>query len=456
MAVSVMVMRLRILFLSCWLITSCAPQAVPVEIHNNPTSTPNSEYQRQEGATLVSGSIAYIGVDGNIYLSQAGDSNPQKVTDDARTAVGSDQALILYSEPTWSPVGGQLAYIRTQLQPNAVAEYRIDIFHMDRLTTSTTFLSEDHAPFYLYWSPDGKVLSFLTSGQSEEMELWTSVEGVEAQIVDRGQPYYWTWMADGERMLAHIGGSIENNPEGAGLRFVGSESSKRKDLRISPLDFQAPVLSPTQDQILVVGRTDSVSDGLLLLSLEGELLVKLGDTEGRVAFDYSPSGRYLALVTGTEIEGIHIGKLIVMDLLDLQNTRTHPKVAQNVAAFWWSPTEDRLLYFTPSLVPGNLTQPVRYSAQDDVNIRIQANIYDARMDSSYPLMSFAPTQEFFRILPYYDQYQRSATIWSPDGSYIVYSESFNGRRAGIFIINANGGKVPIQVGEGIHAFWSFR
>jgi Tol biopolymer transport system component len=450
-----MVKKLTILFVSFWLITSCAPQGLPVEVQPSLTSTPNLESQRPEG-NAASGSIAYIGANGDLYLSQGRGSDPQRITGDARTTVGLDQALILYTEPTWSPDGRQLAYIRTELKPDSQVEYRLDIFHLENFITSTVFMSEDHAPFYIYWSPNGKALSFLASTEGEEINLWTSGEGVEAQIVDQGQPYYWTWMADGERMLAHIGGSIESNPEGARLRFVGLEYSEQVDLGISPLNFQAPVLSPTGKQILVVGRTESVSDGLFLLSSEGELLAKLGDTEGRVAFDYSPSGRYLALVMGSEIEGVHVGKLVVMDLVNLQNPRTLPPVAHNIAAFWWSPTEDRLLYFVPNLVPENLTQPVHYGAQGDVDIRIQANIYDPIEDNSYLLMNFTPTQEFFRIMPYYDQYQRSATIWSPEGSHIVYCAALSGRHPGIFVIEADGMKAPIQVGEGLLGFWSFR
>jgi hypothetical protein len=257
-------------------------------------------------------------------------------------------------------------------------------------------------------------------------------------------------------MLTHSGGSVDDNPAGARLQFVDLDNSPVQSLEISPLNFQAPVIPPAGAQILVVARQTNGTEGLFLLSQEGEPMVKLGDVEGRVAFDYSPSGRYLAMVIGPELQGVHVGRLVIMDLVDPQNPKRLPSIAEDVAAFWWSPISDELIYLKPGLVPDNLTQPIRNNVQGDVNVRLEVHLYSLADETHDLLTRFEPTQEFFRILPYYDQYQRSATLWSPDGSHIVYPALLQGEQGGIFVLVANPGSTPLQIGEGILAFWSWR
>lgn len=447
--------RMCLLVIVSWMAASCNLAAVPVEVHPGATPENTRPIQTQAGRNETVGKIAYIGSDGNIYLWLGSGSAPITLTTDARTTAGTEAGLVSYQEPTWAPTGDQLAWVRSSLLPNQQWEYRLEVYDLSAGASTSFFTSAEQIPFYIYWSPDASVLSFLSAFDEDQMQLWTSVAGGQAQLIDHGQPYYWTWMEDSESFLAHIGGSVDRNPKGARLQFVSLGASVPEALVFSPLNFQAPVLSPTGDQILVVGRSRIGTDGLFLLSLQGEVLARLGAVEGRVAFDYSPSGRYLAVVTGPEVEGVHIGNLIVVDLVDPGDPHTLPSIAEDVAAFWWSPTQDRLVYLVPGFVPDNYTQPVSFGAQGDFSLRIQAQIYDVTQDRSYALTSFVPTKEFFRILPYYDQYQRSSTIWSPDGSHIVYSASLNGREPGIFIIDADGGRPPIPVGEGVLAFWSF-
>ena len=50
-------------------------------------------------------------------------------------------------------------------------------------------------PIYLYWSPDGKQLSFLTSdtrGGPLALHI-VPIDGGAEKVIDTGQPYYWSW-----------------------------------------------------------------------------------------------------------------------------------------------------------------------------------------------------------------------------------------------------------------------
>jgi TolB protein len=448
--------RLGILVFISWLMVSCSLETIPQEsqatTRNSPTSTASSDKDDQN----LNGAIAYIGAEGDIYLVQEIGAPPNNLTADANISPESDEDLIFYREPTWSPNGSELAFVRRLIPPQGEPDARLEVYDLNSQSMTTVLSSEQYVPFYLYWSPDGKKISFLTTGDGVALNLWVTGADSQARILDQGQPYYWTWMADGENLLAHVGGSVDANPDNARLQFVATAQSTPVSVELSPLDFQAPVITKMGDQILVVGRQAPDSDGLYLLTLEGEVIEKIDEIEGRVAFDFSPSGRYLAYVSGPEVEGVHIGRLVVIDLLDPQGPRQLTPVNESVAAFWWSPTEDRLLYFEPTLVPETFTQPVSLRSQDDASLRLRGHIYETGKEEAYPLVTFMPTQEFFRILPYYDQYQRSATIWSPDGRYIVYPAALSDRPPGIFILNVSGDSPPIQVGVGILAFWSFR
>lgn len=446
---------LILMLLSGW-IAGCSLQPVQVDVQTAELPASNPTGEGLEPANPLSGGIVFIGSDGNIQLSIDSSGPPEKLTTDARTASTSDDSLILYREPTWSPAGDRLAFVRNHIPIDAQVEHALEVFDLSTKSSSRIWTSGNEAPIYLYWSPDGRVLSFLSTGAGDDLNLWTSLDGREAQIIDRGQPYFWTWLADSKSLLAHSGGSVEWNPDVARLQFVEGGQNNAIDLGFSPLNFQAPLLSPTGEELIVAGRSKTGESGLFMLSLEGEVLAKLGTAEVRFAFDFSPSGRFLAIVSGPESDGFQLGNLTVVDLDDPGDLTTSPVIAEDVAAFWWAPGDDRLLYFMPGVLPENFAQPISFGNQGDGNLRVQASVYDSVTESSYPLMLFEPTRDFFRLLPYYDQYQRSATIWSPDGSHVVYSAVLTGREPGIFIIDVDGGTAPIEVGKGTIAFWSFR
>ena len=44
---------------------------------------------------------------------------------------------------------------------------------------------------------------------------------------------------------------------------------------------------------------------------------------------------------------------------------------------------------------------------------------DVESGESKDLLAFQPTDQFLSILPYFDQYHQSATIWSPDNFNLV-------------------------------------
>jgi hypothetical protein len=69
---------------------------------------------------------------------------------------------------------------------------------------------------------------------------------------------------------------------------------------------------------------------------------------------------------------------------------------------------------------------------------------------------FQPNQQLLTILPTFDQYHRSATIWSPDSAYLVLSAMTQEGAPGIWVVPASGQLPPRFITPGILAFWSWR
>ena len=68
---------------------------------------------------------------------------------------------------------------------------------------------------------------------------------------------------------------------------------------------------------------------------------------------------------------------------------------------------------------------------------------------------FNPTDAFLQVLPFYDQYQRSGTIWSPDSRNLVLSDVDADGNNGIYVVGADGSQYH-KIADGDVAFWSWK
>src|SRR5688500_16997286 len=57
-----------------------------------------------------SGLIAYVGSDGNIYVSDQGGGSPSQLTNDAHFTEGPTGGFLFYQFPTWAADGNKLAF----------------------------------------------------------------------------------------------------------------------------------------------------------------------------------------------------------------------------------------------------------------------------------------------------------------------------------------------------------
>ena len=137
---------------------------------------------------------------------------------------------------------------------------------------------------------------------------------------------------------------------------------------------------------------------------------------------------------------------------------TKPEGAKEVAkgilvAFFWSPDSQKIAYFLPST--GNQQGNAPQLIQANTGIKLDLQIYDLASGKITQASTFAPTDSFLQVFPYFDQYQRSGTIWSPDSKNLVLAGLDDKQGASIFVVNADGSKIQ-RIAGGNLAFWSWK
>lgn len=433
-------LRQLVLCLGALALTACGAGSIPIK-PTAPGTTPAGQ-----------GRIGFIGADGNLYTIQPDGQDRKAVTQDAGPVEGQD-LTVSYQGPTWARGSRYLGFFRLEETSDAVRSARVQTWTPDG-EVQDVYSGEDNL-IYLYWGPDSETLSFLSSGRRvPELRLRLVEPGGQARVLDRGRPYYWDWAPDGSTLFAHVGGSMDANPLNARLSTLSLQDGGRRDLGVAPGVFQAPAFSPDGEQVLVVGAAGEDAEGLLLLNSSGEFVRKLADAPRATAFAWSPNGEQIAYVTQSPRDPLGFGELMLIDMNEGGEFSRRATDLATVAGFFWSPTGRELAAFVPEFAPEGEDQQVDYRRQDP-RLLLHLFLVQAESGESEPLASFQPTADFLNILPFYDQYHRSATVWSPDGRQIVYTARLPSGGTSVSVVPAEPGGEAESVAEGTFAFWSF-
>lgn len=336
-------------------------------------------------------------------------------------------------QPTWAPaaVDGQMWVAWSE----QAADGTFQIVVADALDGVTTTFQSPVAPFYYSWSPDASLLGFLGQNVFSPLQMGVvDLAGGSLEVVGVGQPFYFDWRPDSDALVTHT-----NDVLSVLTRSDGSWESKR--LGVKPGLFQAPAWI-SDDRILVTvlvsgsqvevgtGRRAAVQDDaspheLAIIDTSGRLVGRLGDLDGPAAFVVDAEGRRAAYT-------FFGGPLQVVDL----RTGESVEVSQNqVAAFQWSHDGRRLLFMEV----------------DREEQALAPKVWDG--DETLVFPSFLPTRVFLlQYLPFWDQYSRSLTLWSPSGNAFTYpAGSTDGDRIMVQYLTQ---RRPIEVSKGVFASWS--
>ena len=426
------------------LLTACLPKGVRV---------PQNEFLAV--VERKSGLVAYQGADGNIYTVDQGGSKPTPVTTDAD--LKGD--YLVYDIPVWAPDSRSVAFVgyqgKAQQAPDSISLFVAD---KDGKNLTQAYSSTTDVIYY-YWSPDSRRLSFISPAPGSNLALKVvSPSGGEAETLDVGNPFYWAWAPNSQSVLIHAGAA----PSRLSILQI-ADTVVEQGLEITPTTFKAPAYSPEGSRMLVAGETADGKPALLLADAAGGHLRPVAEYTGNIAFAWSPDGKRIAYIASDHPKVGQEGKLTIVDPAGKQKpVELKDDLAQ---AFFWSPDSAWLAYFSTEIVAAPTPESSGDSASGDQTVRWHLNVMDTKSGDARPVTTLQPTESFLRVLPYFDQYHQSVTIWSPDSRNLVLSayvvngqaDMVNGAPVpGIWVVAASGNLEARFIAPGLVGFWSWK
>lgn len=408
--------------------------------------------QRSESPLLKflerrSGLIGFVAPDGNVHvIDQAGAGN-RALTDDAGARAGTS---VLYTAVTWSPDGKQIAFARLALASDAVSDASLYTARPRGSSSVRVFTSPRIIPFYLSWSPDSRRISLLSQVKGEaDLELGVSPAGKDEgyTAVDRGAPYYWDWLADSATIAAHANAQL-GGPMGERLSLIALDPVPgRTDVPVQTDLFQAPNVTPDGKSIVYVsGNRDNFD--LHLRRLDGSAERIIASDAGTAYFALSRDGKRLAYLAAQSVQPVPQGTLTIVSVA---GTSVPVKLTEApVLGFFWAPDGRKLAFITPD--SSGPLDTMFQNSENQLNLRLVG--CDVQTAKTWTIAWFPATRGLLTILPFFDQYQRSVTIWSPDSRYTVFTAISSQGEPAVYVAHADGSVKPRFLTAGDSAFWS--
>jgi len=256
--------------------------------------------------------------------------------------------------------------------------------------------------------------------------------------IDLGQPYFSDFSPAGDRVIAHVANDMR----------VVDLAGERQSLEFTSVGHQTPAWHPSEEVVFFTTETDA-GNKLVSHRLTTGATSELATFDAFIFFDVDPTGARLAVSAfevGSEggldalraIPGqpapTELGSgLWIVDLVDGTTSRVdeRPTVAP-----MWDPTGSRFL------VRATIRGPGRWNVYELDGTRVSTSEYDIS-DSLLPA-----------YLPFWDQYVRSQTLWSPDGRQFVHVGGTEGGQSGVWIHDVDASGPSSFLTDGDLVFWS--
>ena len=408
-----------------------------VEATEHPTPRPSG----------TAGSLAYVGSDGNIWVTSPGQDEPRQVTDDA-TAPPEGQGRS-YHRVAWLRDGTLAFAAVTRARNDARSELYVKASPDE--PAELIAQNDDHFVIYIHGAPDcaGDGASCPTLAYMVEEANGVGLRLVYADgdeektardvLVAVGRPFYVSWSPGGDQLLWHTGGALRENPAAElGLYDLGRDV--RRVLPHAPGRFRAPAWSSEGDAWLAV--VEAEGGEYVLRSSVGER-GRVVETRGLgTAFAWSPDGSQVAYAERAWRGAEFYGPVWVWDAASGERQQLTDD-AFNVLGFFWSPDGRKLAYLS------------RLDLPEDV--WMQWRVFDTEVGRDRGYSAFLPSPLMRFMIHSFDQYAQSHRFWSPDGQYLVYAERDDAGtdRVKLVDVEAEKGSDPILVDEGSVGVWSW-
>jgi TolB protein len=254
------------------------------------------------------------------------------------------------------------------------------------------------------------------------------------------------------------------------------DGQQPQKLSQSPAAFQAPQFSPDGKAILYASTQDANQDALYLATSQGGSPNPIVTYTGAIAFSWSPDGAKIASLVTPENADLPVQGPIFVGDASGQNRKA--VTTEDAIAFYWSPDSKQIAYLT-LLLPGQnssratnylrlamqrLTRAGRIAQSGGLaaplpqtpDIQLRWKIVNLADGSVRTLATFTPTDHFISLLPFFDQYARSVTFWSPDSQHLVYTQQEGQDGGSIWVVDTAQGSTPRKIADGTLAVWSWK
>lgn len=417
---------------------------VPTDV---PQATPEADEPTPAPSTETPGRLAYVGADGNVYVTTADHETKIAVTDNATTY--PEGPGLSYHRLAWSP-DGRLAFASVR-RIGDDAQSKLYVVGSPGAPGQAVAQSNEHFVIYVNWSPVPcpeqpacRRLAYLIEEEEGVGLHLVAVDSDETQdrLLGLGRPFYFWWAPDGRQILWHTGGAERDNPD-AQIALYDLDRDDVQVLAATPGLFHAPAWSPTGDHWLGVVVQDETDRLQLFETGNPTQPVTLTAAAGRrIAFAWSPSGDRVAYAVQQRTGEDFYGPIHVFNLTTGQSRRV-TNVSFDIFAFFWSPDGRRIGYLSRLALPDS--------------VWMQWRTYDVVEDQDRGFEAFPPSPLMRFTIHSFNQYTQSHRFWSPDGRYLVFAERDRAQVDRIWLVDtwAERGADPIFVDKGSIGFWSW-
>ncbi len=391
-----------------------------------------------------------------------------------------------YGFPAWSPDGARVAAVAYGPDDTAIAIFPVgrDGPRPSLLPVPTiVYRSAAIPPFYLYWTPDGKHVSFLAT-EANGLSLRVApadggapLDGGVGSVIRQGSPLYFDWLG-ADRLLVHVG----NGPS-AFLGEVGLDGSAVGPTLDGSGDFR-PAVAGAGGRFIAYVRGAPPTAALIVAAPDGSAEHTMS-VFGPAAIVFDPSGGTVATNAATQSSPSPFtfpsGPL---RLVDAASGSVRALVDGTVVGFFWSPDGRTIAVLRlqgagggtvahrsivaaafaaaspaqsapPASAPGPSAEPSAgptptSSGGSELHL-LFVNVADGAIRSDRVVRL---TSHFINeFLPYFDQYALSHRVWSPDSSSLLLPLVDATGLGRLTALPADGRADP-HVYDGDMGFWS--
>ena len=423
-----------------------APSGSPI---SNATVVPSARASSAPSASAQpsrpiasSGSIAVRRDDGSLSLVAA----------DGRSTLLADATNGTFGFPTWSPDGSRIATVRSRATSGA------DLVVFDPAAGSTepvVILSDEGIePFYLFWTPDSRAVSFLAT-EADALSLRLAPSDGSAPLdgtgpgakIRTGNPLYYDWIGR-DRLLAHIGTGpeaflgeigLDGDAVGAGLREPG--------------EFRSAVVNREGTSIAFVRGLDRTDSAIVVASREGSNEHTM-PVFGPSAMAFDAAGTTLATIGPHEPVPPDVGFPVgPLRLIDVATGDVRTLIEGFVVGFWWSPDGRTIAALRVQPAVGSVSPSGEVPTPEEQERVVRLLFVDVESGETRSQPVVSPGQRFIEMhLAYFDQYALSHQLWAPDSSSMLLPEVGEDGVTRV-TVRFRDGRDPIFL-DGESAFWT--